>query len=233
MKRYGKNMDMQRFSLLFRAPLTLSIICMIATGALASLNQATRETIAQVRAQSQLSAFVTLLSRGGDPIQDRQQPELAELKQAALQAIQAGRDVGTSGYVHTEYHLAQAAAQFQGQSTPELYILQLEGRGFGGPLEIYAAYLPGGRVYHAIMLDNSETPGFGKKAEDPSYMKMFWGQGPSRSERDRKIPTSKQELSGAQLDAVTGSTISFSAISTAVLAGADWLAQQKQTRQKP
>ena len=103
---------------------------------------------------------------------------------------------------------------------PELYILQLNGRGFGGPLELLAAYRPDGTLYHAILIDHQETPGFGKKAEDPTYMQIFWDRGKPAN----RIAVTRPELNGLRLEAISGSTISFRAIANALAAGAHWLA---------
>lgn len=57
------------------------------------------------------------------------------------------------------------------------YILELQGSGYGGPLKILAHYKPDGELLSAKLMDNKETPGLGKKAENTTYMNKFIGKG--------------------------------------------------------
>ncbi|WGK68210.1 FMN-binding protein [Candidatus Haliotispira prima] len=231
---------LSQHSSLYRAPLVLSILCLLSTGALALLNIATRDKITEAKARSRLSGFVTLLSYHADsppnPAPSASRPESRSINELSLRAIGQGRPVPDSELVRMLYHVSATDTDTKTETRaeaniPELYVLQLAGHGFGGPLELLAAYRPDGRLYHAVMLDNTETPGFGKKAENPGYMEMFRDRGSRlHSEPEQSIPTTKRALAVPYLDAVTGSTISFRAISSALLAGADWLVT-RQARQ--
>jgi len=100
------------------------------------------------------------------------------------------------------------------------WILEITAMGYGGPMTLVASYSSDGAIMAARLLDNTETVGFGKKAEDPAYMSLFSGMG-----GDTPIPHSTSDLeTGA--DIVAGATITFSGISQALKIGSnlvkDW-----------
>lgn len=101
------------------------------------------------------------------------------------------------------------------------YVLQIQATGYGGPMTMLAGYTIEGEVIGVQLLDNAETPGLGKKAEEPGYMDKFIGTG-----ADSSIPTRKSDLAPAQADAVSGSTITFSGIANALVDGSQFAEEQ-------
>jgi electron transport complex protein RnfG len=95
------------------------------------------------------------------------------------------------------------------------WILELGATGYGGPMTVVASYNRDGEIMVARLMSNSETVGFGKKAEDSSYMEIFTGSGSGR-----QVPQSKKDL-GNESDVVAGATITFTGISRALAAGSD------------
>jgi len=137
---------------------------------------------------------------------------------------------------------------------PVSYILNLNGSGYGGPgtLKIMANYTPDGGLLSARLLDNKETPGLGKKAENPAYMNKFLNRGgtdqppiPTTLEeltRQMKQDTTRgttQEKSSLQFanffewffgkpkegnqDSVTGATITFKGVGSVLAAGSTYV----------
>lgn len=96
----------------------------------------------------------------------------------------------------------------------EGYIVKLVGTGYGGEMHILAGFKPDGEVFSVVLMENQETPGLGKKAENPEYMEKFIGRGD-----DEPIPTRKDQLPQEQADAVTGATITFMGIASALEEG--------------
>jgi electron transport complex protein RnfG len=78
------------------------------------------------------------------------------------------------------------------------YVLKIKGTGYGGEIKLLAYYKPTGELVAARLMENSETPGLGKKAEDPAYMNKFTGRGGSD---DKPIPVTKQMLEAQVLAA--------------------------------
>ncbi len=95
------------------------------------------------------------------------------------------------------------------------WILELKGTGYGGPMTIVASYDTDGSIMVARLMDNSETVGFGKKAEDSDYMKIFVGTG-----GEIPVPGTKADL-GGDVDTVSGATVTFVGITDALRAGSD------------
>ena len=95
------------------------------------------------------------------------------------------------------------------------WILELTGIGYGGEMTIMAAYDNDGIVKIARLLNNSETVGFGKKAEAANYMEIFIGKGGIIP-----VPTTKNQL-GKHADVVSGATITFLGISRAITHGSE------------
>ena len=98
------------------------------------------------------------------------------------------------------------------------YIVELSTSGYGGAMTIIASYSTDGSVLAAKMMANSETPGLGKKAEEPWYMEMFTGLG-----GDSPLPASKSDLSADDGAAVSGASITFGGVSSALIAGSEFV----------
>ena len=98
------------------------------------------------------------------------------------------------------------------------YILELLGLGYGGDMQILAGFRRSGEVFSVVLMENQETPGLGKKAEDPEYMDKFIGRG-----GDEPIPTRKDELPQETADAISGATITFNGIAKALDEGREFV----------
>ncbi len=99
-------------------------------------------------------------------------------------------------------------------------LLELEGSGYGGEMKILARYDQDGTIRAVRLMDNTETPGLGKKAENPAYMEKFLGTGSAAS----PVPVRKDMLTSAEADAITGATITYLGISKALTEGAQYTA---------
>ena len=97
------------------------------------------------------------------------------------------------------------------------YILSLKNMGYGGDLIILANFKTNGEVIDAKLMEDAETPGLGKKAENPAYMDKFKGTG-----ADKPVPVKKTMLESADADAVTGATITFTGLSKALEYGSEF-----------
>ncbi|MGM9787553.1 MAG: RnfABCDGE type electron transport complex subunit G [Candidatus Cryptobacteroides sp.] len=89
------------------------------------------------------------------------------------------------------------------------YAVKTSEIGFGGPLSLMVGVLPDGTVYKTSVLSHSETPGLGAKCKtDHKFISQFNGFG-----QEKKLSVKKD---GGDLDAITGSTITSRAYSSAV-----------------
>jgi len=98
------------------------------------------------------------------------------------------------------------------------YILYLSAKGYGGLMTVMASYTVEGNVIGSVLMNNSETPGFGKKAEKEGYMDKFVGRG----EDSNPIPLFSYQVE-EEVDTVTGATITFMGVSTSLKEGSDFV----------
>jgi electron transport complex protein RnfG len=198
--------------------LKLFVICAVAAAGLGLFNELTEPAILTRKAREEAEAVSRLITSGT-----------------------RGKKTPVEGQspVKAYYEVSQAGG---GKS----YILELEGIGYGGEMKIMAAYGEGGEILSVILLDNLETPGLGKKAEEPSYMAPFIGKGGIGGE---PVPVSKEMLStpddlgvreGPQnliqwlfgtggsggADAVSGATMTFMGVSDALARGSEYVKSQ-------
>lgn len=129
-------------------------------------------------------------------------------------------DEGYVSYVHRLY--ANGSSSNDGEVSG--YILGLSSRGYGGDITLLAGYDLDGAVTAVTIVSDSETPGVGKKAHNSGYMDKFIGKGG----KGGQIPTSKSMLSNADSVAVSGATMTFSGISSALKAGSDYVKSMKE-----
>ncbi len=94
------------------------------------------------------------------------------------------------------------------------YIANVYGSGYGGTIALSIAFSPKLEVLNMKMLDNAETPGFGKKWETQKSMNMFVGTNTEATPFPKKkfmvAPEFQQGPNG-----VTGATITFNGIAAA------------------
>lgn len=173
-----------------KTALVLASICAVAAIVLAVMNMVTSPKIKAYEDQKTISALEEV---------------------SCAMEIGEKSDIG-EGYVSYRYELLQNG-KLNG------YILGLTSNGYGGELNIVASYDLNGVVMGAKLVSDSETPGVGKKAENPGYMDKFVSTGTSSN----PVPTSKSMLSEADSAAVSGASITFTGISKALSYGSDYV----------
>lgn len=98
------------------------------------------------------------------------------------------------------------------------YILYLNAKGYGGMMTVMASYKNSGELIGSVLMNNQETPGFGKKAEKSDYMNKFIGRGATGND----LPLFSYQVDET-VDTVTGATITFMGISKALKMGSDFV----------
>lgn len=141
----------------------------------------------------------------------------AENRIRALQAVSGSFEIGVQNDISANpFVLYTIDLLDEGEIVG--YIVGLKTAGYGGPMQLVASYKADGSMLYAQLLSHSETPGLGKKAEEPSYMDKFKGTGSQRS-----VPTSKDQLSSSEAQAISGSSITFTAVAKAIAAGSEYV----------
>jgi H+/Na+-translocating ferredoxin:NAD+ oxidoreductase subunit G len=136
----------------------------------------------------------------------------AELKAALSSLLEEGspgaiEELSDAGSVKARYPVEGAGG----------WILELNGKGYGGDMKVLASYDKNGTILDVVLMDNAETPGLGKKAEKSEYMDRFRGTGGAAG----PVPISKNALDAA--DSVSGATITFVGIATPLHEGSEYI----------
>ena len=167
----------------------LALICAVAALCLGAVNMVTEPQIALLRAQK---------------LQD-------SLEQVSPGGI-IGDEVAVEDAIVVSYYPVDDADIQNG------YILNLKGTGYSGDLIILASYSVNGTLIASVLMEDDETPGLGKEAENDWYMEKYLGYSGS------DIPSSKSELEQADADAISGATITYTGIGNALKAGSEYAA---------
>jgi len=102
------------------------------------------------------------------------------------------------------------------------YVVTLYTKGYGGDMKLMVAMDNSLVIVNAKLLTNSETPGLGKAAEKPEYMKKFIGT----NTKEKPIPLNKSMLSQEDADSITGATITFKGIANGIQKAVDYILQE-------
>lgn len=90
------------------------------------------------------------------------------------------------------------------------YVVTTTANGYGGQVKIMTGILPDGKVNKIEVLDvSSETPGLGLNASNESFHSQFKG-------KSAGITVSKNSAEGNSIKAMTGATITSTAVTNAV-----------------
>lgn len=135
---------------------------------------------------------------------------------AALEEVSMGYDIGERNDIDFQY--IEYAYPLRDNGVLKGYILGLISNGYGGEMKLAASFDLSGKILAVKMVSNSETPGVGKKSENPGYMNKFIGTGSSIP-----VPTKKSMLSDSDSADVSGASLTFTGISKALAAGSDYV----------
>jgi hypothetical protein len=99
---------------------------------------------------------------------------------------------------------------------PGNWVLIQEGQGYGGPFVLGIRIMEDGKIHEIIPLDHKETPAFVKKIEDAKYRDQFVGKS-----------VGNDFIVGADINAVSGATVTTMAAAEAIRNGAHLAAVEK------
>lgn len=175
----------------------LAVICTVAALVLALANAVTAPVIAQNRQEALNAALRQIVG-------DRQVGDRVPVDEEESEIVRAYYPVGASS------------------SPASRYVVELTGTGYGGEMQILAGIAADGEVFSAVLMQNSETPGLGKEAEDAGYMEgKFIGKGD-----EEPIPATRSDLPPEEAEAVSGSTITFMGFADALRAGSTFVKER-------
>lgn len=166
--------------------LKLMAICAVSALILSLVNGATAPKIAELKKEAEKDALMVVVSEGvpGDEVIVDNNPVISSYIPV----------VSDSGEIIS-------------------YVVKFTGAGYAGDMTILANYSVTGSVLSCILLDNLETPGIGKKAEEPEYMEKFEGTG---GDGEKPVPQKRADLDSTDADAIGGATVTFIGIANAL-----------------
>ena len=195
----------------------LTLICAAAAFILGIVNIVTEPVIIERKRIEKEKALKALSD--GDHVGEIQLPANSDVLHNQLMASLIEHGVIGSGDEIDEKELITSIYPVDKNGEITKYILQLEGNGYGGKMILLAVFSLDGSFVKAKLMENNETPGLGKKAEDSLYYNMFEEKGTSED----PVPVSKRALSDSAAEAISGSTITFNGISKALALGSDYV----------
>ena len=142
--------------------------------------------------------------------------------QNALEKLSGGLDIGEFSE-NKDSDSVTGYYPLSGSSGIEAYIVKVVASGYGGDMNILTGISLNGEILSVVLMENAETPGLGKEAENPSYMKKYIGTG-----NGLPISSSKTQLSSEDSDAITGASITFMAIGKALNTAADFVLKMEE-----
>ncbi|MCK5154356.1 MAG: FMN-binding protein [Spirochaetales bacterium] len=134
----------------------------------------------------------------------------AEKLRLALSELSVGLKIGDFSEAEDEGSV-KGYYPLSGAEGVEAYIINVIGDGYAGDMNLLTAISLDGEVLSVVLMEHTETPGLGKEAENPSYMKKFLGTG-----KDSIIPSSKTHLNSRDADSISGASITFIGIGKAL-----------------
>lgn len=147
-------------------------------------------------------------------------PKINENRTKALysglnEIVSDGEIDSTKGEIKVNESVVSSYYCVNSNSTLIGYVLSLNANGYGGSFSLIAYYDLSGKVKGVKMLENSETPGIGKKYEDSSVIGIFT--------KYDEVPEGKSSLQKEDETIVSSASVTFSGISSALKEGSTFV----------
>ena len=171
----------------------LTVICVVASGALAFVHTMTKERIAEEIRKETLDAVKLVLPPiNNDPDKNKK-------------VVSLGKDKRGREQVMTFYKGEDKDSNLVG------YAFDVAGKGFGGTMRIMVGVNNKGVINGVKVLSHLETPGLGSKMEEEWFTGQFKGFSDPKKLKIKK--------DGGTLDQITGASISTRAAAKAIADG--------------
>ena len=118
-------------------------------------------------------------------------------------SVSEGKQVGKGGGSYTYYDGLASDGSVMG------YVFVTSAKGYGGDISVMVGVLGDGTVAGVNILSINETAGLGMNAKNQSFLDQFLG-------KSGEIGVAKNNPSDTEIQALTGATITSSAMATAV-----------------
>lgn len=181
---------------LLKDALTLFLITLIAGIALGFVYELTKEPIREAKAKEKQDAYAMVYTEAkefSDP-----ESQYVDVEESSGDLLQ--KEAGIAGVTINEVLEA-----YDDGGVKIGYVLTVTSHeGYGGDVPISIGITKDGKITGVEVLDNSETSGFGSKAQDPQFEEQFRGV-----DADRVEP-------GVDFDGISGATYTTTAVTNAI-----------------
>jgi electron transport complex protein RnfG len=184
------------WGVVFKLGLILFVISAVAACLLALTNYVTEGTIAAMNEQSNIEARQEVL------------PEATSFE-AVSEADLA--DIISAAGIASADELPEAYVGMNGSEIVGYTFKTIPGTGFSGDIEMLTGIATDGTISGITILTMNETPGLGANATNPEFKDQY--QGLSATE---EVAVSKTGVSGNEIQAMTGATITSKAVTDGV-----------------
>ncbi len=185
---------------MFKNTLILVVITLVAVAALAVVNQITKEPIAQAEINQKAEAYKVVYADavGFD--------EIDGLDKMIENSAMLFDDNGLSGCT-----VSDALAVKDANGNVEGYVISSTSpNGYGGEIQV-AIGIKNGKLTGLTVISNSETPGLGSKCTESDFQNQF-----KNKSAEILSYTKSGASSDTEIDAISGATITTSAVTEAV-----------------
>jgi len=178
---------------IIRPAITLFLICVVITGALAAVNGITKPIIEE-RDKAALQESLTVVLPGADSFSDA-----VDRETLLSRGYQPGETV-------KNLYEAGAGGETVG------YVVEVAPRGYGGEISILVGIDNNLSVTGVKILSHNETPGLGSKAENEAFLNQYLGTIPENLYRVVKTAPSQD----GDIAALSGATVTSRAVSKGI-----------------
>lgn len=181
---------------MMKPTISLFLICLVVTAALAFTYVGTKDTIAQRDADNAKQARTEVL------------PGADSFEQISVESIIASKP---------ELGIIKDVYEGKNNGKSEGYVFTAASKGYGGDIIINVGINTSGKVTGVKIGDNKETPGLGSKAKDEPFIGQF-----KDLETDKPLKVVKGgKKNPEEIDSISGATITSRAVTKAVQAAID------------
>ncbi len=190
---------MSKKSSVVKNVVSIFIITLVAVLLLAVVNQVTRDPIAQAEIDARNAVYRTVFTEAKD---------FEEIMKADEIAKEGEKAVSGAGIQACEINHVMAA--IDGDKKLGYVIASTSKSGYGGDIQIAVGINTEGKITGFSVIKHSETAGLGSKSTEPEFANQFAGKAAETIEFVKG-----GGASGQQIDAISGATITTSAVTNA------------------
>ena len=182
---------------ILKPAISLFVICIVVSAALGFTYSGTKDVIEERKRLDEIAARQEVLSTAETFAEIEKLDDIVKSK--------------------PELNLVKEAYKAMNGETVEGYVLTAVSKGYGGDVKVIVGVDNSKKITGVKIVEHSETPGLGAKAENPEFLSQFVDIVPKEAFKVVKDNKTKTE----EIDAISSATITSKAVTNAVQAAVD------------